>query len=273
MFVTDAGNREVLEYDGASGAILRWYSYGLGSNDVLNQMNVAAATRAALVPDILGSVIGSQDSVSGTLSKIGYLPYGKSANAPGAFGFTAQRIDAETGGLYYYRARHYSPAWGRFLQTDPIGYGGGGNLYAYVNNDPLNNTDPLGLWGIFASYGGTVVAGTGPYVAATVTNLNTGAQYQINGAVATAQVGAGAFVGGGLGPSVGGFFTSQAELTGLTPSGTSVCLAYNIQAANRVTEPRFTPYLLVERWALDSAAMTRTRPPQNKSRQKHEFSY
>jgi RHS repeat-associated protein len=136
----------VLEYDGASGAILRWYAYGLGSNEVLNQTNVVAGTRAALIPDIQGSVIASVDSVSGTFSKIGYLPYGKSASAPGSFGYTGQRIDPETNGLYYYRARHYSPAWGRFLQTDPIGYGGGANLYAYVGNDPLNGTDPLGLY-------------------------------------------------------------------------------------------------------------------------------
>src|SRR5882672_5401006 len=49
VFVTDAGNREVLEYDGTSGAIQRWYAYGLGSNDVLNQMNVVTTTRATLV--------------------------------------------------------------------------------------------------------------------------------------------------------------------------------------------------------------------------------
>jgi RHS repeat-associated protein len=145
VFVTDAANREVLEYDGASGAIQRWYAYGLGSNDVLNQTNVAAGTRAALIPDLQGSVIASVDSVSGTLSKIGYLPYGKSASASGPFGYTAQRIDPETNGLYYYRARHYSPTLGRFMQADPIGYGGGSNLYAYVNNDPLNATDPSGL--------------------------------------------------------------------------------------------------------------------------------
>jgi RHS repeat-associated protein len=145
VFVTDAGNREVLEYDGSSGAILRWYAYGLGSNEVLNQTNVVAGTRAALIPDIQGSVIASVDSVSGTFSKIGYLPYGKSASAPGSFGYTAQRIDPETNGLYYYRARQYSPAWGRFLQTDPIGMQGGINLYAYVGNDPLNFNDPDGM--------------------------------------------------------------------------------------------------------------------------------
>ena len=72
------------------------------------------------------------DSSSGVLSKIGYLPFGKSASAPGTFGYTAQRIDPEISGLYYYRARHYSPALGRFLQTDPIGYAGGVNFYTYV---------------------------------------------------------------------------------------------------------------------------------------------
>src|SRR4029077_8287412 len=47
--------------------------------------------------------------------------------------------------LYDYKARMYAPALGRFLQTDPIGYSSGPNIYAYVRGDPVNLKDPLGL--------------------------------------------------------------------------------------------------------------------------------
>jgi RHS repeat-associated protein len=47
--------------------------------------------------------------------------------------------------FYYYRARWYDPQAKRFTTEDPIGLDGGINLYAYVGNNPINLTDPLGL--------------------------------------------------------------------------------------------------------------------------------
>jgi RHS repeat-associated protein len=61
----------------------------------------------------------------------------------GAFGYTGQVWLPEIG-EYYYKAREYDPELGRFLQADPIGYEDSPNLFAYVLNDPVNLTDPLG---------------------------------------------------------------------------------------------------------------------------------
>jgi len=47
---------------------------------------------------------------------------------------------------YTYRARYYDPQVGRFLQRDPLGFGGGDvNLYNYVGGNPVNLVDQLGL--------------------------------------------------------------------------------------------------------------------------------
>jgi RHS repeat-associated protein len=114
-------------------------------------MNLTASSRQTMIPDVQGSIIGTLDS-GGTLTKSGYQPFGENpTSSTGSFRYTGRRIDPETGGsasqpsgLYYYRARMYSPTWGRFLQPDPLGYSAGTNLYIYASDDPLNLIDPSG---------------------------------------------------------------------------------------------------------------------------------
>jgi RHS repeat-associated protein len=83
---------------------------------------------------------------AGTVTHVNsYDEYGKpAATNVGRFQYTGQTWLPELG-LYYYKARIYDPTLGRFLQPDPIGYGDGMNMYAYVGGDPVNVTDPSGL--------------------------------------------------------------------------------------------------------------------------------
>jgi RHS repeat-associated protein len=61
-------------------------------------------------------------------------------------------VMAEGNGLYYMRARYYDPEVGRFINKDPIGYGGGTNLFMYVGNNLVSRIDPLGLTDLIYDY-------------------------------------------------------------------------------------------------------------------------
>ena len=100
----------------------------------------------------LGSVVALSDSYGDSCQSYEYSAFGEVwASDPNfianPYMFTGRRFDYETG-LYYYRARYYNPYIGRFLQTDPVGYGDGINWYAYCGNNPLNFVDPSGLYSV-----------------------------------------------------------------------------------------------------------------------------
>ena len=58
--------------------------------------------------------------------------------------FPGQYADGESS-LYYNYFRDYDPSLGRYVESDPIGLGGGLNTYRYADMSPLRNVDPLGL--------------------------------------------------------------------------------------------------------------------------------
>jgi len=77
-----------------------------------------------------------------------YDPFGATTTSGAASGHSGQYTGRENDqtGLFYYRARYYSPTLQRFISEDPSGFGGGDvNLYAYVTNGPTNFMDPQGL--------------------------------------------------------------------------------------------------------------------------------
>jgi RHS repeat-associated protein len=95
-----------------------------------------------------GSVTALTDGAATLAAQYSYSPYGVTQTTneipENPFHFTGREFDADD--LYYYRARYYDPTLGRFISEDPIGPSGGDfNLYGYVQNNPVNLIDPLGL--------------------------------------------------------------------------------------------------------------------------------
>jgi len=113
--------------------------------------------------DALGSVIALTDETGIVRTSYTYDPFGNTTISGEAsdspFQYTGRENDGT--GLYYYRARYYSPELQRFISEDPILKPGNPNVpfmlpallknpamlhaYAYVGNNPVNRKDPLGL--------------------------------------------------------------------------------------------------------------------------------
>jgi RHS repeat-associated protein len=103
---------------------------------------------STLLVDALGSTHTLADASGSVQTQYTYEPFGSTSisgtTRTNRGQFTGRENDAS--GLYYYRARYFSPVLSRFISEDPIGLAGGStNFYTYVLDNPTNWTDPSGL--------------------------------------------------------------------------------------------------------------------------------
>jgi RHS repeat-associated protein len=126
---------------------MKKYYYAGGQRVAMRQ---GSSTLYFLLTDHLGSTAITATSGGGWYSELRYYPWGgtrySTGTTPTSYRYTGQR-EAEVG-LYYYGARFYDPALGRFIQADTIIPNPGDppsfDRFAYVRNSPLNYIDPSG---------------------------------------------------------------------------------------------------------------------------------
>ena len=130
---------------GSSAAIKANLIAGPGIDQLLSRQT--ATGNQSMLSDALGSILLATDASQNIVTSYSYDAYGQTSQS-GANDNSQQYTGRENDltGLYYYRARYYSPALGRFISQDPIGWAAGQtNGYAYVGGNPLSNIDPDGL--------------------------------------------------------------------------------------------------------------------------------
>jgi len=110
----------------------------------------AAGSLTPLV-DAQGSSVALADGLGALVTQYTYEPFG-CAEVTGAvtanrFTYTGRESEQDArASLYYYRARYYDANASRFISQDPLGISAGGNGYQYVGDNPINSTDPGGLY-------------------------------------------------------------------------------------------------------------------------------
>lgn len=152
-------------YDGANavqetqGSTVNPLLVGLGIDERYARNDVTG--RTYFLTDRLGSTLALADSTGAIREQYSYDPYGNVTPSDTTTGFTNPYQytgrEADTSGLYYYRARYYSPMTAGFISEDPARFAGGQpSFYAYGGSNPISNIDPEGLWVLTIGLNGTL---------------------------------------------------------------------------------------------------------------------
>jgi RHS repeat-associated protein len=122
------------------------YLYGPSSAPIA-QVDDSTGAIQYLHGDLVGSTRLITDASGTVVGTTEYDPYGNRTNHTGtadtAIGYSGNWADPTTG-LVYLRARDYDPATAQFLTVDPL-VDQTEQPYAYVADNPLNNSDQTGL--------------------------------------------------------------------------------------------------------------------------------
>jgi RHS repeat-associated protein len=135
----------------ASGALKQRYIYG--SRDNVPDAAIISGQVYRFVTDQVGSVRYVINTGDGSIAQaLDYDEFGRvvSDTNPGfqPFGFAGGLYDRDTK-LVHFGARDYDPETGRWFTKDPIRFVGDiSNIYRYLENDPVNNIDPSGLYAL-----------------------------------------------------------------------------------------------------------------------------
>jgi RHS repeat-associated protein len=182
--------------------------------------------RTDFLSDALNSTIALTNSAGAIVEQYSYDPYGTTTASVSGFDnpyqYTGRENDGD--GLYYYRARYYAPAMGRFISEDPLNFASGSsNFYAYVGGNPISYLDPLGLQCTTAQ---RILQVVQKFVEAHVDDTITfdaGDGFGVEGSLTLTKVGSNVLISGrvgiGIGIGVGSAVTANAHIGNPTGFG------------------------------------------------------
>jgi len=188
-----------------------------------------------LYGDQLGSVSAVADADGNQISKTLYHPWGTTRHTQGTsptdYAYTGQMKE---GDIYFYNARWYDPQLGRFMQADtfvPTSQGTQGfDRFAYVNNNPINSSDPSGHCITCVVLAGMAIGTLVDYGIQVYQNTQTGISFQeaLTTDISITEIAKGAVIGG----SVALIGAGVASLIGTAAVTTTAITASSVACAD-----------------------------------------